>query len=251
MSASTHLVLIPTFNTGARLLGTVVDALKQWPAVWVVVDGSTDGSDAALDSLAHPGLRVLRLRENVGKGGAVLAAAAEALRGGFTHALVMDADGQHPAAQIGQFLDTSRRNPGALVLGAPVFDDDAPFVRLHGRKLSVGLVHLETFGRGIRDPLFGFRVYPLEPLVRIMNRCRFGRRYDFDPEIAVRLHWSGCAIINLPATCRYIPRSEGGVSHFNYLRDNARMVWLHARLLTELALWRWPAVCRNRNRNHR
>jgi hypothetical protein len=81
-----------------------------------------------------------------------------------------------------------------------------------------------------------------------MQGCRFARRYDFDPELAVRLRWAGCPTVNLPATCRYIPRADGGISHFHYVRDNLRMVWLHARLLSELVLWRWPSVYRNRIR---
>lgn len=251
MNTATHLVLIPSYNTGPRLRDTVREALRHWPDVWVVIDGSTDGSDALLQGIPDRGLTVLRQAENTGKGGAVLAGATEALRRGFTHALVLDADGQHPTEKIGEFMAASMAEPDALVLGAPVFSADAPFVRLHGRKLSVGLVYLEILGRGIDDPLFGFRVYPLAPLVRIMHGCRFGRRYDFDPEMAVRLHWAGCRTINLPARCRYIPRAEGGISHFHYLRDNVRMVWLHTRLLTEFALWRWPLIFRQRSRSSR
>jgi glycosyltransferase involved in cell wall biosynthesis len=251
MNDATHLVLIPSFNTGPRLLATVLEALAQWPDVWVVVDGSTDGSEADVVELARtePRLRVLRQPRNGGKGAAVLAGAEAALAAGFTHALVMDADGQHPADRIADFMRASLEEPAALVLGRPVFGPEAPAVRLKGRKLSIGLVHFETGGAGIDDPLFGFRVYPLAAAVRALRSTRFARRYDFDPEVAVRLFWAGTPVRNIPASCRYLSRAEGGVSHFHYLRDNVRMVWLHTRLIVELLLGRWLAVRRVRREN--
>lgn len=236
---ATHLVLIPTYNTGPRLLRTVREALAAWPTVWVVVDGSTDGSDAPLAALfeEHPtALRILHLSINGGKGAAVLHGLTAALHAGFTHALVLDADGQHPIDHIAGFMDASTRRPDAMVLGRPVFGPEVPLERLYGRKLSVGLVHLECLGRDIADPLFGFRVYPIAPTCEILTSIRTARRYDFDPEIAVRLFWKGVPPLNLPAPCRYIAKADGGISHFHYLRDNVRMVWLHTRLITLLVL---------------
>jgi glycosyltransferase involved in cell wall biosynthesis len=231
---------MPAFNPGRLLADTVGDALSNWGHVWVVVDGSTDGSEDRLPEIARerPGLRVIVRPRNGGKGAAVLTGALEALGAGFTHALVMDADGQHPADRIGDFMEASMGAPGALVCGRPVFGPEAPRARIYGRRLSVGLVHLETSGRGAADPLFGFRVYPLAPLVRVLGGTRGGRRYDFDPEVAVRLAWIGTPAINLQAACRYIARESGGVSHFRYLRDNLRMVGMHARLICAMILGR-------------
>jgi len=247
-SSATHLVLIPSYNTGSRLLETVKEVLGCWQPVLVVVDGSTDGSERAVVELARsePGLRVMELPRNGGKGSAVLAGAELVQREGFTHALVMDADGQHPADRVADFMRASQSAPTALVLGRPVFGPEAPLVRLKGRQISVNLVHWETFGQGIDDPLFGFRVYPLVPLVRVLRSTWGARRYDFDPEVAVRLFWAGTPTLNLPASCRYLSRAEGGISHFHYFRDNVRMVWLHTRLITELVLWRWFGVWRLR-----
>ncbi len=243
----THIVFIPSYNTGAQLLcQTVRDALAHWAPVWVVIDGSTDDSAAAIQSLvsAQAGLRVLVRKKNSGKGAAVLHASQLALAEGYTHALVMDADGQHPAGRIQDFMAASQAAPAALVLGKPVFGPEAPSVRMKGRKLSIGIVRLECLGGGIDDPLFGFRVYPLAPLVAAMNRAWFARHYDFDPELAVRLFWAGVPVVNIPAACKYLSRDEGGVSHFHYLRDNIRMVWLHTRLLIALLLREWPAARR-------
>ncbi len=251
MSASTtHLVLLPTYNTGPRLLGVVIEALRHWQPVMVVVDGSTDGSERAVIELAQSelALTVLLLSGNTGKGAAVLGGAVEARVRGFTHALVMDADGQHPAASIAEFMHTSQRRPDAMVLGRPVFPPNIPLERLHGRKLSTGLVRLEVLGAGIADPLFGFRVYPLSPLLAVLGPRRGGRRYDFDTEAAVRLAWAGVPPVNLAAPVKYFSRAEGGVSHFHYGRDNATLVWMHLRLLVELLLWRWPAVRRQNRR---
>ncbi len=242
--SSTHLVLIPSYNTGPRLVATVREVLAQWRPVWVVVDGSSDGSYEVVRELAahEPDLRVIVLPCNGGKGAAVLVGAQRALAEGYTHALVMDADGQHPPERIADFMAASQAKPTALVLGRPVFGPEAPQLRLQGRKLSVGLVRFEVFGGAIEDPLFGFRVYPLKPLVAVLNGTRWARRYDFDPEVAVRLVWRGVPTVNLPASCRYLSREEGGVSHFHYWRDNLRMIWLHTRLIAELVLFRWVGL---------
>lgn len=211
---------------------TVRAARAQWAPVWVVVDGSTDGSTAALLAMAQedPDLHVMVLPENRGKGAAVLAGLTEAAALGYTHALTMDSDGQHPAALIPEFMRVSREHPAAMVLGKPVFDADAPRLRVNGRKVSNWWANLETLWSGIGDSLYGFRVYPVAPLLRVMRAGRWMRRFDFDPEAVVRLAWAGVSPVNLPAPVRYFAASEGGVSHFNYLRDNVLLTWMHMRL---------------------
>jgi glycosyltransferase involved in cell wall biosynthesis len=229
----THLVLIPSYNPGARGLETVRAARAQWSPVWVVVDGSTDGSAEAFARLAHndPGLRVLLRPANGGKGAALLEGLDAALHEGFTHALTMDSDGQHPAQCIGAFMAASQAQPAAMILGAPVFDTAAPRVRLRGRRLANWSTNLETLWAGISDSLFGFRVYPIAPLVEVMRRSRWMRGFDFEPEAAMRLSWRGVPLVNLPAPVRYFSAAEGGVSHFDYWRDNVLLTSMYLRLL--------------------
>lgn len=231
--SSTHLVLIPSYNTGPALIETVHAARRAWAPVWVVIDGSTDGSDDLLQEAEKDdtALRVLRLAHNQGKGAAVLHGLREAQARGYTHVLTMDADGQHPADLIPQFMATSMAHPAAMILGKPVFSSDAPALRVQGRKLSNGWANLETLWAGIGDSLYGFRVYPIAPMREIMESQRWMRRFDFDPEAAVRLCWYGLQPINLPAPVRYLKPEEGGVSHFNYLRDNLLLSWMHLRLV--------------------
>ena len=248
LPSATHLVLIPSYNAGPRLVDTVRGALAHWRPVWVVVDGSTDGSAAAVQELAarEPDLRVIVQPHNGGKGAAVATGVAAALEAGFTHVLTMDSDGQHPAGHIPQFMAASSAQPAALVLGKPIFGPEAPLARLQGRKLSIGLARIEILGVGIDDPLFGFRVYPAAALHRAFASTRRARGFDFDPEMAVRLFWAGVPTVNLPAPCRYLAKDDGGVSHFHYGRDNLKLIWLHTRLLTQLLLWRWVGVWRAR-----
>jgi glycosyltransferase involved in cell wall biosynthesis len=242
-----HLILIPSYNTGGRVLQTVWDARQIWQPVWVVVDGSTDGTLEALQALARddPQIRVLGLPRNRGKGAAILHGLREAEAAGFTHAMTMDADGQHPSDRIHEFMAASAANPEALILGRPVFDASAPRVRVHGRKLSNWCAELETLGAGIGDSLYGFRVYPIASLREIMERQPWMRRFDFDAEAAVRLCWRGVRPINLAAPVRYFRPEEGGVSHFCYLRDNVLLTWMHTRLILE-ALVRLPVLLRRR-----
>jgi glycosyltransferase involved in cell wall biosynthesis len=244
----THLILIPSYNPGRRLHATITSALEHWAPIWVVDDGSTDESTATAQQLAaaDPRVRVMVRSRNGGKGAAVVTGVDAALAAGFTHVLTLDADGQHPVDHIRSFMEASRQRPAAMILGRPIFGPEVPLERLHGRKLSVGLARLEILGAGIDDPLFGFRVYPAAPLQRAMASTRRARGFDFDPEVVVRMVWAGVPTVNLPAPCRYFSKHEGGVSHFNYLRDNLKMVWLHLRLLTQLLLWRWVVVVRAR-----
>ncbi len=224
-------VLIPSYNTGPLLPVTVAAALEQGEPVRVVVDGSTDGSPELLEPLlGRPGLKVFRLERNAGKGAAVLHALRECLAEGFTHVLCMDADGQHPADRIPAFFELCRRHPQAAVLGRPVFDASAPALRVNGRKVSNFWANLETMGWGIDDSLFGMRLYPGGKLLEVFESTRFARRFDFDPEVAVRLAWKGVPIINLPVPVRYLSAEEGGVSQFRYFRDNALLTWMHTRL---------------------
>lgn len=231
--STTHLVLIPSYNTGPRVLQTVRDALTVWQPVWVVVDGSTDDTPHALQALAatEPGLRVFVLERNQGKGAAVLHGMLAAQAAGYTHVLTMDADGQHPADGIASFMAASQAAPHCMLLGRPVFDASAPLLRVRGRRISNWWANLETLGMGIGDSLFGFRVYPIAPALRIMQRIRWMRRFDFDPELAVRMCWAGVRPLNLDAPVRYFSAAEGGVSHFNYLRDNTLLTWMHLRLV--------------------
>lgn len=211
----------------------------------VVVD---DGSDAAcakvLDELAAlhgAGMVLLRLGHNQGKGGAMMAGLRHALSLGYTHALQIDADGQHEVADIPQFLAASAEHPDAVICGVPVYDESVPKARLYGRYATHVWVWINTLSLDIADSMCGFRVYPLAPIVKLFNHARLGRRMDFDSELLVRLHWRGMRIVNLPTRVRY---PADGVSHFQLVRDNLLISGMHARMLAgmllrlPLLLWR-------------
>ena len=228
-----HAVIIPRYNTGPKLFETVADARAHWAHVWVAIDGSTDGTGAGLVRryATDPNLHVVTLPHNQGKGAAILAGLRAAEAEGFTHALTMDADGQHPGAAIADFMAASERDPRALILGRPVFDDSAPRLRVVGRRVSNGFANLETLWLGIDDSLCGFRVYPIADLRAVMEGSRWMRRFDFDAETAVRLCWRGLPLVNRPVKVRYFRADEGGVSHFRYVRDNLLLAGMHSRLL--------------------
>lgn len=247
--SKTHLVLIPSYNPGPKMAATVQAALDQWAPVWVVIDGSTDHSEHRLAEMAarQPNLRIWVLPQNRGKGAAVLFGMREAQAVGYTHVLTMDADGQHPAESIPAFMQTSRASPASMVLGRPVFDASAPGLRVKGRQVSNWWANLETLWAGIHDSLFGFRVYPIAPLIDIMRRQHWMRRFDFDVEAAVRLCWRGIKPLNLPARVRYFRAEEGGVSHFRYWRDNLLLTWMHCRLFFGFIL-RLPLLAARRVR---
>ena len=246
-ASATHLVLIPSYNSGPIVLDTVRQARLAWEPVWVVVDGSTDGTDAGLRAMAagDAGLRVMLLPRNQGKGAAILHGLEAAAAAGFTHALTMDADGQHPPDRIAEFMAVSAARPEAMVLGEPIFGPEAPLARVRGRRLSNACANLETLWHGIGDSLFGFRIYPVGPLLALMRAHRWMRRYDFDAEAAVRLAWAGVPAVNIRVAVRYLRADEGGISHFHYVRDNVLLSWMHLRLGAGF-LRRLPRLLRRR-----
>jgi len=248
-------VLIPSYNSGPLLRKTVAGVLDVWDDVFVVVDGSTDGSDENIEDLADGSgarLRVHRMPENRGKGSAVLLGITLAGEEGFTHALAMDADGQHPPDHITRFMETGKAHPEALVLGTPVFEASAPSLRVQGRKISNWWANFETCWWGIHDSLFGMRLYPIEPLKKVFSETFFARRFDFDPEVAVRLCWKSTPVINLPTPVKYLSTAEGGISQFRYLRDNALLTSMHIRLVVGFLLRLPILLLRRKNpyKNH-
>ena len=242
-ASRTHLLLIPSYNTGPKVFDTVRAARAHWNPVWVVTDGSTDGTPAALREIAaaDPGLKLIELPVNAGKGAAVLHGLQAARAAGFTHALTMDSDGQHPAELIPAFMQASIERPETMVLGRPVFDASAPLLRVRGRRISNWWTNLETLGAGIDDSLYGFRVYPIGDLIAVMRHQPWMRRFDFDTEAVVRLAWRGVKPVNIAAPVRYLSAEEGGVSHFHYGRDNLLLTWMHLRLMLEFGL-RLPSL---------
>ncbi|HZE90416.1 MAG TPA: glycosyltransferase family 2 protein [Rhizobacter sp.] len=238
VASTTHLLLIPSYNTGPQVYETVRTARAHWNPVWVVTDGSTDGTPEGLRRLAaaDPGLKLIELPTNRGKGAAVLQGLNAAHAAGFSHALTMDSDGQHPADLIASFMQASMQRSDAMVLGRPVFDATAPLLRVRGRRISNWWTNLETLGAGIDDSLYGFRVYPIAELIAVMRGQPWMRRFDFDTEAVVRLAWRGVKPLNLAAPVKYLSAEEGGVSHFRYGRDNSLLTWMHLRLMTEFVL---------------
>jgi hypothetical protein len=174
---------------------------------------------------------VEHLGVNRGRGAALRHGYRTAHRRGFSHVVQLDADGQHDPAEVGTLLDAAERAPEALVLGDPRFDETAPRSRLYGRRLSQMIVWAYTGSLAVHDPLCGFRCFPLPPTVALLDRHRFGDRMDFDPEIVVRLAWTGLPIVNVAVRVRYFPQ---GRSHFRLVRDNVLIAATYGRLLLAL-----------------
>jgi glycosyltransferase involved in cell wall biosynthesis len=224
-------VVIPTYDNPLTIERVVHAVREHCQQVIVVDDASGPQARARIEAIARAGLAHVHRRErNGGKGAAVKDGLRQAAELGFTHALQVDADGQHALADIPRFLATAERAPTHMVLGQPRFDASVPRARLYGRKISIFWAAIETFGDRVGDPLCGFRVYPVSEALAANAR---GDRMDFDPEIVVRMAWRGVPVTKLETHVRYIAAEEGGVSHFEAFWDNARISGIHTRLVCE------------------
>jgi glycosyltransferase involved in cell wall biosynthesis len=237
-------VLLPTYNSGERLASTLREVLAFHRPVVLIADACTDDSILQLEEIPGCGESWFLLEHTVnkGKGAAVLTGLDWAHTNGFCQAIVMDADGQHPADRIPEFLEAAGYREDIMILGVPMFDSDAPLERVQGRKIGNWFAQLETWWGGIGDSLFGFRLLPVEPTRKIMHSIRTARRFDFDTELAVRLCWAGIHPLNRKVPVKYPPLTQGGVSHFHYLRDNLLLIATHTRLILGM-LCRIPLLC--------
>jgi glycosyltransferase involved in cell wall biosynthesis len=228
-------LLIPIYDHKDEI-GAVVRALEPSGLHCIVVDdGSNAATRAVLDALEarNAWLEVAHRERNGGRGAALKTGYRLALARGFSHAIQLDADGQHDAGDVKRFLEEIARDPRALILGAPIFDESAPKSRLYGRQLSRAMVWLSTLSFDVTDPLCGFRAVPLAEAVALLDSVATGDAMEFDPELVIRWHWRGLPIRNLPTRVVYRP---GGLSHFDMIGDNARMTWLYTRSLAGMSL---------------
>ncbi|MCQ4312549.1 glycosyltransferase family 2 protein [Pseudomonas stutzeri] len=227
-------VVVPVYNH-ERSLPSVVQALlaEDLPCV-LVDDASSPVAAAVIDELAqHPSVHLVRHRHNQGKGAAVANGLREASRLGFSHALQIDADGQHDLGCLSLFLDRASQAPDALICGYPQYDSSVPKGRLYARYLTHVWVWINTLSLSIRDSMCGFRVYPLQPTLALLDSTELGKRMDFDTEILVRLHWREQPMVWLPTRVHY---PVDGVSHFRLWRDNLLISSMHARLFGGMLL---------------
>lgn len=201
----------------------------------IVDDGSSLESIASVEQLVeqHDNVYFLKHAFNRGKGAAFFTACYYARALGFSHAIQVDADGQHDINDVAAFVDYSKENPEAIVSGKPYFDDSAPKLRVYGRRVTDLVVALETLSFQIKDGLCGFRIYPLSQIERLLDKYHIGVRMDFDTEILVKSVWADIPLHFMPTKVIY---PENSVSHFHYWRDNFLLISLHTRLILGMLL---------------
>lgn len=216
--------------------------------VFIVDDGSDQLTQQQLEHLAcsHAQVTLVTLSRNCGKGAAVLRGLEAAAVVGYSHALQVDADGQHQIEDVPRLLAEARRYPHCLISGQPHYDASVPKARLYGRYLTHVWVWLETLSFSLKDSMCGFRVYPIAPTRALVARQAVGQRMDFDTDIMVRLYWQGTPSRFIPTRVTY---PADGLSHFDAWRDNLRITRMHTRLFLGM-LPRLPALLRRRATPH-
>jgi len=227
--------LIPVYKHGASAC-SLAERLSAFGLPVIMVD---DGNGAETQTLlaeyaaATPGIALVRLKKNRGKGGAVAAGLKKAAELGLTHVLQIDADGQHDSGRAAFFLEESARHPDMIICGYPEFDAAAPRSRVAGRKISNFWAAVVTLSTELKDVVCGFRVYPVEAAVRAAGHPFIDQRMGFDPEILVRLYWNKVFPLYHPVKVSYPP---DGVSNFHMVRDNIRISWTFTRLFIGMIL---------------
>ena len=243
-------IVIPHYDHVEQFTAMLPRLAGQPLPLLIVDDHSPANAFARLEEAALtaiPEAMLIRLDRNQGKGGAVRAGLKAARAAGYSHAVQVDADGQHDLADIAALTAEAERYPRHIVCGQPVFDRDIPSVRYYARYLTLALSWVESLSMEIRDAMCGFRVYPLEQTLALCEGARLGSRMDFDPEILVRAVWGGVGLRFVPVHVGY---PEEGASHFHYFRDNLLISWMHTRLLLAM-LPRLPFLLARKWRSRR
>lgn len=240
-------IVIPVYNHEEAIGPTLARTLEYGYPVLLVDDGSSAACRDVLiqlDQQYGDRVHLIRLAQNGGKGAAVKAGLRQLLKLGYTHAVQIDADGQHDLTDLPHFMATGQRLPDTLVTGYPRYDESVPALRYYARYLTHIWVWINTLSFRIKDTMCGFRVYPLVQVVQLLDQEPCGNRMDFDPEVIVRWAWRGLPVENLPTNVHY---PIDGVSHFNAVKDNVLISLMHARLFFGM-LRRLPSIIRKRFR---
>jgi glycosyltransferase involved in cell wall biosynthesis len=222
-------VVIPVYNH-EQPLPNIIERLAAFELPCILIDdGSQPSCAQVIRDLAerYSWVQSMRLENNRGKGGAVKASMLLAHSQGFSHAIQIDADGQHDLNDLEKFLTAARANPDAVIIGQPIFDDSIPTLRFYARYLTHVWVYINTLSLAIRDSMCGYRVYPLASCCQLIQTTQLEERMAFDVEILVRLYWQGLSMVPIATRVGY---PEDGVSHFLGWEDNLRISQTHARL---------------------
>ncbi len=239
-------IVLPTYNNYLTI-ETMVNKLSahNYPII-IVNDGSDERTAGAIKQTAasHSDVFVITRKINGGKGAAVMDGVKFAAKKGFSHVLQIDADNQHNVDDLPVFADAAQNNPYKMILGVPVFPENTPKGRLTGRRISIVWVIIETVGRAIKDPLFGYRVYPVSTFLKVIENRKMSTRMDFDLEIVVRMYWAGADVVNIPTKVIYY---EDGLSSFRMFYDNVAISLAHTKLFLGM-LVRFPKLMLRRFR---
>lgn len=239
--------LIPVYNHGATLK-TVISSLENYrQSVIVIDDGNNEENRELIDeAVSHfknssliPEIILVKNEKNLGKGASVINGVKKAAELGFTHIFQLDSDGQHDTGAVSAFLEASEKNPNSIICGYPEYDESVPKIRLNGRKICAAWIHIVTLSRKIKDAMIGFRIYPVEAFMKLIEKkAIIDSRMAYDMDSIVQLSWMGINIVSLPVKIRY---PLDGVSNFRMFKDNVRISWMFTRLCATM-LVTWPVI---------
>ena len=235
-------IIIPFYNH-PDTIKQLVERIKPFNlSCFLINDGSSTESSQVLKQLLaeqqSSWLTLYNREQNGGKGAAVIDGLQLAIQQGFSHAIQVDADGQHNIDDIKHFVTTCKKKPEYLILGQPYFDRSVPKGRLYGRYFTNLWIWINTLSFAIKDGMCGFRCYPLNAVEPLLKSTCLGQRMDFDIEIVVRLYWQGLDVINIPTKVQY---PLDGISHFQLFQDNVLISKKHAQLFFAMLL-RFPKL---------
>ena len=223
-------IIIPVYNHGPACIHVVEKLAKFNIPVILVDDGNAEETRYCLYSIKenHTNLvDLVILAKNSGKGGAFKAGIIFAHKKCYTHALQIDADGQHDTERVPFFLEKSAAAPDKMICGYPEYDESAPGKRKNGRKFANNWCKIVTWSGGITDSMCGFRLYPVEFTYNYLTRHSLDLRMGFDIEILVKLIWAGLPYDFHSVKVTY---PSDGISNFHMFRDNVRISWVFTKL---------------------
>lgn len=235
--------VIPTYQNAKTLLKVVADVHRVVDTVFVVDDGSNDGTAALLDKTTgnERPEKVLTHPKNCGKGAALKTGLTYARQQGFRYAVTVDADGQHRADDIPALLKAVEEEPDALAIGSRGLQhENMPAKSTFANRFSNFWFALQTLQR-LPDTQSGLRVYPLR---RLHGLRWMSARYEAELTLLVFSAWAGVKLLPVPVSVYYPPRDQR-VTHFRPGRDFTRISVLNTLLCFLMVVYGWPRIfCR-------